>query len=109
MLWIILVDHHAEEGRSNVGRGHSPQIFREALAHAPEERKQAMVTGYAEMLPYEFRLLDDDGNVDYEGACEDLNNFGGDEPFAPLDWAEADTGSTTMEYRVRGQTEWRQL
>lgn len=58
--------------------------------------------------PYEFRLLDDDGEPYFEGVCGDINNAHGDEAFHPMD-CFGSCGVTTMEYRKRGETEWRQL
>lgn len=56
----------------------------------------------APILVSEFRLLDDDGNVLFEGVCEDLLNQDGDSAFEPLDWGESDSGCTVMEFRVAG-------
>ena len=48
-----------------------------------------------ERYPHPFRLLDGDGTVCYYGrshSCDD------EAAFAPLDWAKADSGCTTVEY-----------
>lgn len=64
----------------------------------------------APILVSEFRLLDDDGNILFEGECEDLNKQDGDDAFAPLDWAEADSGCTAMQFRATGSnSEWEDL
>ncbi len=42
------------------------------------------------LMPYKFRLLDDDGNVVYVGYCSDHD---GD----PLDWAMPYAGCTIMQ------------
>ncbi len=55
---------------------------------------------------HEFRLLDGDGEVYYQGVCEGLDDADGDQAFAPLDWAMNNDGCTTMEVRRRGEEEW---
>lgn len=52
-------------------------------------------------LSWEFRLMDDDDNVMFEGICQNPNNYGQDEAFDPLDWGMADSGCTQMEIRNR--------
>ncbi len=57
-----------------------------------------------------FRLLDGDGNPDYEGriivAPED---DGGELLFRPLDWAREDSGSASIQYRNEQTGEWEDL
>ena len=63
----------------------------------------------ADLLIYEFRLSDDDGEVYYVGRCGDLDDAYEEQAFAPLDWAMADSGCTTMEYRKVGTSNWETL
>lgn len=58
--------------------------------------------GNAESLPYAFRLLDADNNVDYHGRSDDRNS---EAAFEPLDWAQAYAGSTAIEYYVNNRWE----
>jgi hypothetical protein len=53
-------------------------------------------------LPYEFRLLDGDGYLYYEGRSDDRDS---EAAFAPLDWAEGYAGAVTIEYRRNGKWE----
>lgn len=56
-------------------------------------------------FPHYFRLLDGDGIVYYYGrskTCDDQ------EAFAPLDWAKADSGCTSIEY-CTGLGTWEEL
>jgi hypothetical protein len=55
--------------------------------------------------PFRFQLFDDDGNLYYEGrstTCDD------EAAFDPLDWAEADSGCTYIEYQ-QPNGKWEQL
>jgi hypothetical protein len=49
-------------------------------------------------LPYQFRLLDDDGEVYYKGFCSCGSSF------APLDdYGMPDSGCTEIQYLVNGK------
>jgi hypothetical protein len=51
-------------------------------------------------LPFEFRLLDDDGNVYYRGFSDDNES---EEAFAPLDdYGTPEAGCTDIQYRING-------
>lgn len=55
-----------------------------------------------------IRLLSDDGDLDFTGEMtlhrlEEGYEGGPEDPFAPLDWAERDSGSTTLEYFQGGK------
>lgn len=64
---------------------------------------------HAAALDWQFRILDDDDEVLYEGVCEDPSSFSEPEgAFDPLDWAVGD-GATTMEYRKDANAKWRIL
>jgi hypothetical protein len=59
-------------------------------------------------LPQKFRLLDDDGEVYYEGLMEDVNKYGGDLPFAPLDdYGMGNAGCTELQFFEDGK--WKSL
>ena len=68
----------------------------------------AELEALAAKLPYEFRLLDDDGEVYFTGKCGDIEEADADSAFAPLDWAES-FGCTSMEYRRLNHTDWEPL
>lgn len=61
------------------------------------------------LLVCEFRLLDDDDNVLFEGRCENLLTQDQDEAFEPLDWGEQDSGCTQMEFRYSKDEPWEAL
>ena len=111
MRWIILQDLiNTSPGDTNrVGYGRKSKEFQKRVAEAPESERQALYDAYGLIMPFEFRLLDDDGEIYYVGACGDLEKADGDNAFAPLDWAAGDVGCTTMEYRKHGETEWKIL
>lgn len=55
-----------------------------------------------------IRLLSDDGDIGFSGEMtlhrlEEGYEGGPEDPFAPLDWAEADSGCTTLEYFQGGK------
>lgn len=54
----------------------------------------------------EIRLLDDDGDIVFTGemSIADLNDVEA-VAFAPLDWAQADSGCTTLQYKENGTWE----
>ena len=61
-------------------------------------------------FPYEFRLLDGDGNEDLRGRCGDLDEADAqDAAFGPLDAFENTWGCTKMEYRRVGAKKWIEL
>lgn len=98
MKWIITKDLIPMEGvRSRIGWGNyaSDKTTETAVSLA-----QSPMTALA--LPYEFRLKDDDGEIYYEGRSDDNSS---QDAFAPLDWAEADAGCTSIEYRNRNKWE----
>lgn len=69
----------------------------------------ARVAEYADGLPFEFRLLDDDMNVYFVGRCGDLDQADGDEAFEPLDCVGKRYGAVQMEYRRFKDQEWEML
>lgn len=66
---------------------------------APEQ-----AAAYAEPLTTKFRLLDDDGEIYFEGLCGDLNTDA-DNAFDPLDCLGVDYGCTTLQYLENGEWE----
>jgi hypothetical protein len=81
MNWVITKDLLAKDFpgvKSDVGKGNFP-LF-----------------GCATFLLYHFRLLDDDGNVYYEGRSNDRDS---EKAFEPLDWAMVHAGCTAIQYR----------
>lgn len=57
--------------------------------------------GLAEPMPTEIRIKDDDGEVYYLGRTRDIGEAES-RAFAPLDWAMANAGATTLEHRPMG-------
>jgi hypothetical protein len=116
MDWIITTDNDSDLGpefnRLGIGiyRGARSPLVK---AEPDPKRRKALVQAYldhpATDLPFEFRLLDDDGEEYYRGRCGDLDQAPGDEAFAPLDWAMADAGCTEMQYRRVGHAVWKSL
>jgi hypothetical protein len=92
MKWIIT--HDVLEPTSSFP-------YRAGNVKGTKEERQALATG----MPYEFRLLDDDGEVYYLGRCGDIADAYEEQAFAPLDWA-AGEGAVSLEYRKAGTTGW---
>lgn len=123
MLWIITIDHITKElNDSGEQRGaeadfvthadrklRAEKAWREQYKVADVATKADMLAKFKEEMTDEFRLYDDDGNLYYQGLCKDLDQQDGDSAFQPLDWAMSDAGCTYMEYRKKGETEWRIL
>jgi hypothetical protein len=113
MHWIILNDSLADEPMA-IGKGSLPwgnqgpsRELRDAVGR--KGWVLAYMQAHGAEFPFEFRLLDGDGIVNYEGLCGDITDSVEDLAFAPLDWACAHAGCTDMEYRKRGEEKWRQL
>lgn len=106
MKWIITEDTGADpqSDKSRIGFGNMRLWAAVRSMHA--ESRQKIVADFVQanwnVLQCEFRLLDDDGNVDYAGRCGDVAEFDEGRAFAPLDWAACDTGSTRMQFRKIG-------
>jgi hypothetical protein len=82
MRWVITDDFQGFlsdtlPGATDRGRGNFP------------------LSGDLSQLPYQFRLLDDDGELYYQGRCDDRDS---DEAFEPLDWARDYAGATEIQY-----------
>lgn len=107
MLWIITKDHSETRQEGHVNPGSRARYL--AWSGAPAEARDSIRSTWAESCETEFRLLDADGNVCYEGVCHDLDNQDGDSAFEPLDWAEGLIGATSMQYGVKGSAGWREL
>lgn len=90
MRWVITVDRIADCPPNRVGVGNFP------LENAIQ-------------LPYEFRLLDADSNIYYEGRCDNPGNFDETQAFSPLDFATDDAGATEMQYRAGTDHKWETL
>ena len=101
MDWVITRD--ASQERHYTGRYKGRFHNYRASPHIPS------LTNMAKAMPYEFRLLDDDGEVYFAGKCGDLEQADADQAFEPLDWAEPRYGCTEMQYRKRGEAKWRTL
>lgn len=60
-------------------------------------------------FPYEYRLLDGDGNEDLRGRCGNLDEADEEQAFAPLDAFMGSWGCSIMEYRKVGTEDWTEL
>lgn len=120
MKWIITEDHvngtvpMAKDGCladkmvpiTSVGPG-------SAVGRNPTDKidSDARLREYANELPCEFQLLDDDDNLYFVGRCSDLSQQDANSAFEPLDRLGAVYGCTTMMYRAAGNSlaAWEQL
>lgn len=87
-LWVITKVHleDRDDGPTEVGKGN----------HDIERANE---------LPYKFKLYDDDGELYYEGRCNDRD---GEDAFTPLDWAMHYAGCTEIRY-LQDSGKWEQL
>lgn len=114
MQWLILKDLINKPGNSEgitprVGVGDVPRQTRDAIRALPKEAVDPFLQGLTKDWSDEFRLKDDDGEVYYVGRCDGLDDACEESAFAPLDYAMADAGCTSMEYRKVGTAEWKVL
>jgi len=115
MFWIITKDHinkGSDDGvLSRVGTymtsGH--RLLDAAVFAAPREARPQILEGCKQVCDYEFRLYDDDGELYYEGLCYRLDKASEQGAFEPLDWAANEAGCTRMDYRKKGEAEWKTL
>jgi hypothetical protein len=82
MRWVITDDlqgflQDTLPGATDRGRGNFP------------------LSGDLSRLPFQFRLLDDDGEIYYQGRSDDRDS---EEAFEPLDWARDHAGCTEIQY-----------
>lgn len=89
-MWIILQNFidYEEYGRHRQYKSYDCPI---------DLSKPIDMSTVRQLMPYKFRLSDDDGNVCYVGYYDGLHKSE-NEAFAPLDWAKAHSGCTTLEY-----------
>ena len=114
MQWIITKDKINTGGPFDVeSRAYkvwnAPKDTKAQYKECPPEAMEPFKRAFARGLNYEFRLFDDDGELYYEGKCKDLDQQDEESAFAPLDWAEHDAGCTRMDYRKKGEKEWKTL
>lgn len=83
-MWKVYYDH-TEKKKVNI---RSRNFNQEQWGKLPKEEKTF------------FKLYDDDGNLYYDGFTSDINESE-EKAFAPLDWAMAYAGCTTMKYKDR--------
>jgi hypothetical protein len=94
--WIITKDHLYEQA---VKEGHYMSQFDR------NEKGTCSVDWVNPAMPsmHEFRMLDDDGNVYYEGICTDNES---ENAFRPLDeFGEPNAGCTSIQYKMNGSWE----
>lgn len=103
MTWQITRDHIAEpEGPSRVHHteNHSRIPLQMAAIGFQSESLPAADDLGRELRMVNFRLLDDDGEVYYEGRCHDDADCLNQE--AALDWGATDAGCTMIEVHRDG-------
>lgn len=103
MLWMITKDlTNANFGFSRVGACNDDlsESLDSTLVPAPQR------ADIIELCETEFRLLDNDDEVYYEGVCKGLDDADQDDAFDPLDRYMHVDGVTTMQYRKKGDTTW---
>lgn len=83
MNWMITIDYIGEPGDTDVGKG-------QGIGNAP-----TLARDLFKLLPFRFRLYDDDGIMYYEGRSDDRDS---EAAFLPLDWAMAHAGCTRIDY-----------
>lgn len=105
MDWIITKDRTAEPDEASfAGRGMRDGVFHIGLQlrqDADEWRKQELI--------FQFQLLNDDGEIDLDGECGDIQNAYELDAFAPLDWASDLIGCTELRFRLKGSKQWQTL
>lgn len=112
MKWIITRDliNTSVGDRIKVGTfGGSHELAVALKAAKTDVERLRLRDNFGGEMNFRFRLLDDDGNLNYEGLCLNLDQQDGDSAFEPLDWAMNDVGSTTMMYRKFFDCNWKQL
>lgn len=118
MLWIITEDHINERVCRAldepvvlmVGKTVTHSATRQTnWRNSDEARRAELRAAWAEECTDEFRLLDDDGEVYYVGVCMNLDGQHQESAFEPLDWSRRRDGCTTMQYRKKGESEWKVL
>lgn len=104
MKWIITKDliNAADMGKSSLTAPGLGEVGRYDLLSSAKTVQQ--FNAYANELPLEFRLLDADDEVYFEGRCSAMDLSA--DPFAPLDSVGEAYGCVTLEYRQLGASEW---
>lgn len=69
----------------------------------------AELNALAAAMPFEFRLLDGDGEVYYEGKCGHITDAFEEDAFEPQDYFESYAGVVETQFRKVGDTEWETL
>lgn len=93
-LWVITKDHFYDADDNLGGDRRGMGNLRHVKALVGADREQKAQWGEAN-LPFQFRLYDDDGELYYEGRCNDRES---EKAFFPLDWASFDSGCTRIDY-----------
>lgn len=93
------VELEEEEEEEDAGREDaSPLAWINDVDHAPAPDLPTRVglgRNKDQPMPHRWRVKDDDGVVCYEGRSNDCTS---QDAFAPLDFAQADVGATSIEY-----------
>lgn len=102
MLWMITKDLINQDGPNNVGICNDDLAASLDANRVPKDQQAGIIAD----CNYEFRLLDGDDEVYYEGVCKDLHDQEEDDAFEPMDCFMGSDGTVSMEYRKVGDTAW---
>lgn len=96
--WAITRDHLEPDGSPCARAGYGQTDGQEGSSHHVEVTTGLEASAVVDPVP--FRCLDDDGEVYYSGVIARAW-LEGDESraFGPLNFAQADAGAVTMQYR----------
>jgi hypothetical protein len=105
MLWMITGDKLHRDGPNLIGRCGDDLCASLGDIRVPPTRQP----GIKADCNYDFRLLDGDGEHCFTGVCKDLDDQDGDAAFEPLDMFMHGFGVVEMQYRKKGEKEWKTL
>lgn len=111
MRWVITADRVNTETDASSPFYAKPRlgVNGESATMRLTLKTQAGINALAADLTHEFKLFDDDGELHYEGWCDDPSGFDEEQAFHPLAFGEYDTGCTTMKFRKLNVGKWETL
>lgn len=95
MAWIITKDHIADKNAAEGTNANAVGVC--GPSRAKPETIEALKAGGG----HAFRMLDDDGELYYEGRCTSCDD---NAALGPLDnFGMPNAGATTIQYKVKGK------